>query len=71
RRELRGISPFLPRIEVSSLGDDATVTGAVAMALAAARERLYARHGAAVAGRPGTRTAERGGIPHRAASSTG
>ncbi|HET9722321.1 MAG TPA: ROK family transcriptional regulator [Actinomycetota bacterium] len=44
RRELRGISPFLPRIEVSALGDDATVTGAVAMALAAARERLYSRH---------------------------
>lgn len=42
-RELRAVSPFLPRIEVSTLGDDATVDGAVAMALAAARDRLYSR----------------------------
>jgi predicted NBD/HSP70 family sugar kinase len=41
--ELATLSPFHPRIEVSELGEDAELTGAVAMALAAARERLFAR----------------------------
>jgi predicted NBD/HSP70 family sugar kinase len=44
-RELRAISPFLPRIEVSPLGDEATVDGALAMALAAAQEQLFSRRG--------------------------
>lgn len=46
-RELQAISPFLPRIEVSPLGDDATVDGAVAMALAAAQDTLFSRLGTA------------------------
>jgi predicted NBD/HSP70 family sugar kinase len=41
--ELRALSPFLPRLAVSSLGEDAAVVGAVAMALRAAQERLFAR----------------------------
>ncbi|HEX5951098.1 MAG TPA: ROK family protein, partial [Actinomycetota bacterium] len=63
RRELRGISPFLPRIEVSPLGDDATVVGAVAMALSAARERLWSRHGPVMRDRRGNgkRTTGSGG----------
>jgi predicted NBD/HSP70 family sugar kinase len=42
-RELQAISPFFPRIEVSSLGDEATVDGAVAMALASAQDQLFSR----------------------------
>lgn len=42
-KELRAISPFSPRIESSQLGEDAELTGAVAFALAAARERLFDR----------------------------
>ena len=41
--ELRALSPFLPRLAVSALGEDAAVVGAVAMALRAAQERLFAR----------------------------
>ncbi len=44
-RELRDISPFHPRLEVSALGDDAQVHGAVALALQAAQDRLFARSG--------------------------
>lgn len=42
-RELRTLSPFHPRIDVSALAEDAEVTGAVAMALRAAQERLFSR----------------------------
>jgi predicted NBD/HSP70 family sugar kinase len=41
--ELRAISPFHPRIEVSALGDEAVVDGAVAMSLQAAQEQLFSR----------------------------
>lgn len=43
QRELRALSPFRLRIEGSALGRDAELTGAVAMALDAARQRLFAR----------------------------
>jgi predicted NBD/HSP70 family sugar kinase len=42
-RELREISPFRPRVEVSMLGEDAVVRGAVAVALQAAQEQLFTR----------------------------
>jgi predicted NBD/HSP70 family sugar kinase len=42
-RELREISPFRPRLEVSMLGDSAVVRGAVAVALQAAQEQLFSR----------------------------
>jgi len=42
-RELRQILPFRPKIAVSALGDDAVLQGAVAIALEAARERVFAR----------------------------
>jgi predicted NBD/HSP70 family sugar kinase len=42
-REVRALSPFHPRIEVSGLGEDAEVTGAVAMALQAAQDQLFSR----------------------------
>ncbi len=42
-RELRALSPFHPRLEVSSLGEDAELHGAVALALQAAQEQLFAR----------------------------
>lgn len=42
-RELRTLSPFSPRLEVSVLGPEAELTGAVALALEAAQERLFAR----------------------------
>jgi len=41
--ELRRLSPFHPRVAVSTLGDDAVLLGAVATALGAARRRLFAR----------------------------
>jgi predicted NBD/HSP70 family sugar kinase len=41
--ELREISPFRPRIEVSILGEEATLHGAVWMALQAAHDRLFER----------------------------
>jgi predicted NBD/HSP70 family sugar kinase len=47
-RELRAVSPFHPRVEVSALGEDAELHGAVALALQAAREQLFARPGAGV-----------------------
>jgi predicted NBD/HSP70 family sugar kinase len=43
QRELRSLSPFHPRIEVSALGEDAEVRGAVATALAAAQDQLFSR----------------------------
>jgi predicted NBD/HSP70 family sugar kinase len=42
-RELREISPFRPRVEVSMLGEDAVIRGAVAVALQAAQEQLFSR----------------------------
>ena len=40
-RELRALSPLRPRLEVSALGEDAVLHGAVATALAAAQDRLF------------------------------
>ena len=42
-QELHRLSPFRPRVEVSVLGEDAAVLGAVAMALRRAQDRLFAR----------------------------
>ena len=42
-QELRVLSRFRARIEVSALGEDAAVLGAVAMALRSAQDRLFAR----------------------------
>lgn len=42
-RELAALSPFHPRIEASALGADAELNGAVATALQAAQDRLFAR----------------------------
>jgi predicted NBD/HSP70 family sugar kinase len=41
--ELRRLSRFRPRVEVSALGEDGAVLGAVAMALQSAQDRLFAR----------------------------
>jgi predicted NBD/HSP70 family sugar kinase len=46
-RELHALSPFRPRIMVSTLGDDAVLHGAVATALEAGRERIFERPAAA------------------------
>jgi len=43
RRALAAVSPIRPRIEVSELGSDAELLGAVAMALTVAQDRLFAR----------------------------
>jgi predicted NBD/HSP70 family sugar kinase len=43
RREVAELSPFRPRIEVSRLGEEAELHGAVALALESARELLFAR----------------------------
>ncbi len=42
-RELATLTPFRPRVEVSALGEDAELTGAVSTALQAAQEQLFAR----------------------------
>jgi predicted NBD/HSP70 family sugar kinase len=42
-RELASLSPFRTRVEVSALGGEAEVTGALAMALEEAQERLFDR----------------------------
>lgn len=42
-RELAALSPFSPRIEVSSLGEEAELVGALSMALEAAQDQLFAR----------------------------
>jgi predicted NBD/HSP70 family sugar kinase len=42
-RELKRLSRFHPRIEVSALGEDGPVLGAVAVALLSAQDRLFAR----------------------------
>jgi predicted NBD/HSP70 family sugar kinase len=44
-RELKGISPFQPRVAASSLGDDAVLQGAVTTALASAQTQLFRRAG--------------------------
>jgi predicted NBD/HSP70 family sugar kinase len=49
-RELAAISPFRPRVEVSVLGDEAGLHGAVATALQSAQTLLFAR-GAGSGGR--------------------
>jgi predicted NBD/HSP70 family sugar kinase len=41
--ELRELSPFHPRLEVSALGEDAELVGAVSMALDAAQDQLFER----------------------------
>ena len=43
RHELRGVSPFRPRVEVSALREEATLYGSVSMALEAARDQLFFR----------------------------
>jgi predicted NBD/HSP70 family sugar kinase len=43
RAGLERLSPFRPRVEVSALGDDAVLHGAVATALGAAQDRLFFR----------------------------
>jgi predicted NBD/HSP70 family sugar kinase len=43
RRALASISPIRPRVEVSELGPDAELLGAVAMGLVVAEDRLFAR----------------------------
>lgn len=43
--ELRGLTPFRPRLAVSELGEEAVLAGAVATALSAAQERLFSRTG--------------------------
>jgi predicted NBD/HSP70 family sugar kinase len=42
-RELAAISPFRPRIDVSVLGDEATLHGAVSIALERAQDQLFSR----------------------------
>jgi len=42
-RRLHEVSPFRPRMEVSTLGEEATLHGAVSMALRAAHDRLFER----------------------------
>jgi predicted NBD/HSP70 family sugar kinase len=42
-QELAQISPFKPRIDVSALGEDAELNGAVATALQTAQEQLFSR----------------------------
>jgi predicted NBD/HSP70 family sugar kinase len=42
-RELAALSPFRPRIEVSALGEDAELHGAIALALQSAQELLFER----------------------------
>lgn len=42
-QEMRRLSRFHPRLDVSVLGEDAAVLGAVAMALQSAQDRLFAR----------------------------
>jgi predicted NBD/HSP70 family sugar kinase len=42
-RELSMLTPFRPRIEVSALGEDAELVGAVSLALSEAQDRLFAR----------------------------
>jgi predicted NBD/HSP70 family sugar kinase len=42
-RELHQLLPFRPQLAVSALGDDAVLQGAIAIALEAARDRVFAR----------------------------
>jgi predicted NBD/HSP70 family sugar kinase len=42
-RELEALSPFRPRIEVSALGEDAELDGAIALALQSAQDLLFER----------------------------
>ena len=45
QRELDSLSPFHPRLEISALGEEAALNGAVATALQAAQDRLFVRTG--------------------------
>jgi len=57
---LAGWLPFPPRVEVSGLGDAAVLTGALAVGLDLAQERVFAnRH----AGRQATAGAAAGAVP--------
>jgi predicted NBD/HSP70 family sugar kinase len=49
-RELHRISPFRPRLAISTLGDEVVLHGAVATALAAAQESLFSRMPIAITG---------------------
>jgi len=42
-RELAALSPFRPRVEVSALGEDAELHGAIALALGSAQDLLFER----------------------------
>jgi len=42
-QELHELSPFRPRVEVSTLQQEATLYGSVSMALQAAQDQLFAR----------------------------
>ena len=42
-QELRDLSPFRPRVEISTLQQEATLYGSVSMALQAAQDQLFAR----------------------------
>lgn len=50
RMRLREWLPYPPRVEVSSLGDAAVLTGALAVGLRAARDRVFVARTAAVSG---------------------
>jgi predicted NBD/HSP70 family sugar kinase len=50
-RELAALSPIRPRIEVSALGEEATLHGAVYVALERAQDQLFSRAGATAAAR--------------------
>jgi predicted NBD/HSP70 family sugar kinase len=43
--ELRALSPFRPRLAISTLGEQAVLDGAIATALAAAQDQLFSRTG--------------------------
>lgn len=50
-RELAALSPIRPRIEVSALGEEATLHGAVYVALERAQDQLFSRAGTTAAAR--------------------
>ena len=47
-QQVATLSPFRPRIEVSTLREEATLHGSVSMALQAAQDQLFARGKASV-----------------------
>lgn len=56
-RELKALTPLRPRLEISSLGDQATLHGAVYVALQAAQEQLFSRSSRPSPARSSGRTA--------------